>query len=370
MGTQNVKRLVVPDPILDAKELADIDALSKKYEKLTKPGLTSKAVKKIGEVTPSWLKELTSDIGESFSEQELLEEAMKVIAEGYNVIQENAAKFTISERLIVKSVNEAIKDQEISSVDEFCLVRGYELAKLVDRRKFVDLALAFGEGGVTGFVGFAGIPFNLVLSTFLYFRAVQAVAISYGFDVKSDPVELAYASEVFVASLSPRSSNASNPTSLIGRIMLVSELEAVKQTAKKSWTEMAARNGIPLLLTQMRALAHKSAQSALEGAGKKGLEQTVFKNVFEQIGKRLTLSSVERAVPVVGGVFGALFDTGYMNRTIAFASTFYHKRFLLEKQVRVEALASGKNHSEMFADFEMSVDISDMVEAEVEILED
>lgn len=40
------------------------------------------------------------------------------------------------------------------------------------------------EGGGTGAFGFWGLPFNLVLSTFLYFRAVQSIAMFYGYDVK------------------------------------------------------------------------------------------------------------------------------------------------------------------------------------------
>ena len=39
---------------------------------------------------------------------------------------------------------------------------------------------------------------------------------------------------------------------------------------------MIEKGGIPLLLAQMRALANKSAQKALQNAGQKGLENSVF----------------------------------------------------------------------------------------------
>ena len=99
----------------------------------------------------------------------------------------------------------------------------------------------------------------------------------------------------------------------------------------------------------MRALAHASARKALERAGKEGIERSVFRNVFEQIGKRLPQKAVQRGVPVVGGIIGALFDTGQMQRTLAIADAFYHKRFLVEKELRVMSLAAG-------VDLESSID--------------
>ena len=115
----------------------------------------------------------------------------------------------------------------------------------------------------------------------------------YGYDVKNDSTELVIASEVFTNALSPSTSDANNEaTNIIGKIMLMSQAAVVKQTAKKTWTDMAASGGIPLLLAQMRALAHKSAQKALQNVGAKGLENNIFKEAFEQIGRKLTLKAI------------------------------------------------------------------------------
>ena len=97
----------------------------------------------------------------------------------------------------------------------------------------------------------------------------------YGYDVKNDSAELMIASEVFTSALSPVSNDVNNEaTTLIGKIMVMGQAAVVKQTAKKTWTDMASRGGIPLLLTQLRALAHKiCADSASKGRGKKGLEK-------------------------------------------------------------------------------------------------
>lgn len=74
--------------------------------------------------------------------------------------------------------------------------------------------------------------FSIVLSIFLYYRAVQSVAMFYGYDVKNDSAELVIASEVFINALSPSSSGSDEMSSIIGKVMLMTEITAVKQTAK------------------------------------------------------------------------------------------------------------------------------------------
>ena len=86
-----------------------------------------------------------------------------------------------------------------------------------------------------------------MLSIFFYYRAVQSVAMFYGYDVKNDSAELVIASEVFMNALSPSSSGSDEMSSIIGKVMLMTEITAVKQTAKKTWSDMAARGGIGLL---------------------------------------------------------------------------------------------------------------------------
>ena len=112
---------------------------------------------------------------------------------------------------------------------------------------------------------------------------------------------------------------------------------------------MAKRGGATLLLAQMRALANNAAKKALQQAGKKGLEESVFKGVFEQIGKGLTKKAIGKAVPIAGGIIGGLFDTAMMNTVIEYADVFYNKRYLLEKEVRINMLidSSGNGLTEV-----------------------
>lgn len=335
------KQYVLPSPMINKKESESLITLTEKYKKMTAPTKLSKAGKKVVEIIPEPIKKAGKTAKESITEAELYSQCMKVVAEGFSVLEKQAAKMSISEKSILKKINATTKSNEITNLEEVCLARGYNISKLVSKYKTQDLGLALGEGAATGAFGFAGLPFNLVLSTFLYYRAVQSVAMFYGYDVKNDASELMIAGEVFMNALSPKSKGSNEVGSIIGKILVMTETTAIKQTVKKTWADMAACGGVRLLLTQMRALANKSAQKALEKAGQKGLEESVFKGVFEQVGKNMTKKAIGKAVPVIGAVIGGLFDTAMMSKVIDYADVFYNKRYLLEKEVRVNTLIEG-----------------------------
>lgn len=335
----NTQKIAIPSPLLDAKEEKSLDQLTERYEKLICPGKISQLGMKAAKLIPESVRKVGHEIGTTVAEQELYAQMMAIIANGFKIIEEQAAKFSINEKVIVTKVNQRVDGYEIEKLDEVSLARSYELAKLVDQYKNQDLLKAIVEGGGTGAFGFWGLPFNLVLSTFLYFRAVQSIAMFYGYDVKNDSTEMVIASQVFTSALSPANSDANNEiTSLIGKVMIMSKAATIKQTAKKGWTEMASRGGLPLLLTQIRALAHKTAKNALEKAGQKGLENSLFREAFEQIGRKLTLKSVGKAIPVASAIIGALLDTAQMKKVLEFADVFYQKRYILEKESRIYQL--------------------------------
>lgn len=333
------KNILLPSPIIDSKEDASIKILTERYEKLVKPGALAKTGKKIVKNIPEPIKNIGMAAKGAITEKELFAQCMKVAVEGFGILEKQAAKFTISESAIVKKVNDASKDVRITSLEEVCLARSYDISRLVNKYKTQDLGLALVEGGTTGYFGFAGLPFNLVLSTFLYYRAVQSIAMYYGYDIKNDHAELVIAGDVFMNALSPNSEGANEVAGIIGKIMLMTEITTVKQLSKKTWEEMAKHGGVTLLLCQMRALAYKTAQKALEKTGQKGLEESLFKGIFEQIGKKLSKKAVGKAVPVAGAVIGALFDTAQMNTVLEYADVFYNKRYLFEKEVRINTIA-------------------------------
>lgn len=336
------KAYIVPVPMIDTKEETSLVSLTERYNKLTRSGKLARAGAKIGEIIPEPVKKIGSSAKQTVTEAELFTQCMKVVADGFSILEKQAARMTVSESSIVAKINKTLNDNEISELEEVCLARSYDISRLVEKYKSRDIGIALAEGGITGYFGFAGLPFNLVLSMFLYYRAVQSVAMFYGYDVKNDSAELVIAGEVFMSALSPGSKGSDEISGIIGKVMLMTEMTAVKQTAKKTWTDMAARGGMSLLLTQMRALANKSAKTALEKAGRKGLENSLFREIFEQIGKKLTKKAIGKAIPVAGAVIGALFDTAQMNTILEYADVFYNKRYIMEKEARINTLLGVK----------------------------
>ena len=328
----------VIEPIIDKKEEASIDVLTEEYNKLIKPGVFSKIGKKAVEIIPEKIKELGKDLGDNISEKEIYIQMMKLVGEGFKTIEEQASKYSINEEEIIKRINKKSKNK-INSLDEVCLLRSYEIAKVVNNYKTQDIIAAAIEGASTGFFGFAGLPFNIVLSTFLFFRSVQSIAMFYGYDIKNDSSELIIANEIFKKALNPKDNAIDNETTTaIGKIMIITQTELVKQTAKKGWSEMASKGGAPLLIAQIRALASKAAQKALNKAGKKGLENNIFTETLELIGKKITLGSAPKLATGISTVFSAFIDTAQMKKVLEYADIFYQKRFILEKEERISRL--------------------------------
>lgn len=342
-----MKNLIKPIPILDMKEQDLLEKLSEEYEKYLKPGLFKQALthskNKISEIVPEGIKNTMTEFGNNISEQEIYNKVMKVVASGFAVLQEQAARLTISHDIVVKNISK--HNVGIINYDDVCFARSYHIQTTISKKTYQDYALAFTEGGVTGFFGFAGLPFNIALSFFIYYRAVQNIALYYGYNVKEDPAELHFASEVLMMAFAPNSTKAVNTIAeLIGKMMTLTKTTILKESLKKrTFSEMAQKGGIELFYVQVRALANKAAKNALDKAGSKNIEKSIFSEMLEQLGKRLPKSAAKKAVPVLGGVIGALFDTAYMNKILTLSQIVYHKRFLVEKEIRINFLIDNNN---------------------------
>lgn len=344
----------IPEPILDNRELTNLDDLNKQFEKITTPSKAISNVKntvsRIGSSLPAPIKSAAVQTGGHFknvagniTQAELFSQVMKIINESYGYLQGQLSKFTIIDRQVVKHVSNKLKRTELSGIQDFALLRSYEISKVVDSIKMRNFSTGLVEGGATGAFGFAGLPLNLALSNLLYFRVVQEVATYYGYDVKNDASEMMIAGEVFAQGMNPTQKVANNELSeSILKVLTIAELQATKAAAKKGWTEMIKHGGVPLALTQIRALANKAAEKALVKAGQKGIEFGVFKTVFEQIGKKITLKATSKSIPVVSAGISALIDSRQINKVFDYANIFYQKRFILEKETRVQELMEAK----------------------------
>lgn len=324
------------DSVLNQKEIDSLDRLNQRHKQLTTPNQFVQLAEKGMNLVPKEVKSFVSNIGNTLSEQELYKQCLEQLGTGFKVVLEQASKFSVNKESILKDLR---KVSQVRGYEEITTLRSYDIAKVVATYKTKDLALAFSEGAITGFAGFAGLPFNLVLSNFLYFRAVQAIAMYYGYDIQNDSGELVLASTVFSNALSPSQSLTQNDLSAaVTKLMLISKATIVGQTAKKGWADMAGKNSVTLLLTQIRALSNKQAQKALAKAGQKGLENTLFKEVFELMGKKITQKAIEKSIPYISAGISALIDTAQMNQVLEYADVFYQMRFITEKEQRIEQL--------------------------------
>lgn len=339
----------VPDPVLDDKELKEIDELTERYKRLVAPGRLQMMGKSIADAAPQQVKDAAGMIGGAVADtfngltrQELIANALEVAAEGFGKLEEQASKATVGRDYVLQRIDAGKQSEKVSELDEICLLRSYDVARVVADERLQHMGIALAEGGGTGAAGFWGLPANLALSMLIYFRAVQSVAMFYGYDVKGDSAEMEIAGDVLSKSMSPSDGGSKAANDYVGKLLVYGEAAAVKRAANRGWQAMIEAQGAALLLAKMRGTANKAAQKALEKGGEKALESNIFRNVFKEIGSKLTLKTISKAVPVVGAGFGALFDTAQMSKVLEFADVFYHKRFILEKPERVEELTGIK----------------------------
>lgn len=346
-----MNNLIVPNPVINLDESKQLELLQQKYEKMMTPNVIVKTGKKlsakVGEYVPDKVKEAGVTLSDALTEADFYKKAMEYAASGFAELEKIAAKMTVSEKRAVQKVNKTIDTFEISSLDEICFARVNDIAKIVNKYRSSDILIATLEGAGTGCFGFWGLAPNFVASTFLYFRTVQSVATYYGYDVKNNASEMEIASSIVVSAFDPTADATNNElTAAIGKFMVFTETTAVKQASNKTWAAMIEHGGLGLLIAQIRALSNGFARKALETAGKKGFEQKAFSNILEQLGKKATLKNTGKAMPVLGAAFGAFFDTAQMKKMIDYADVFYGKRFVEEKELRINAIINPTQNDE------------------------
>ncbi len=333
--------LSIPVPIHDKKEIELIEKLTKKYEKFTTPGKLTKFIRTVGSVTsnfigkmtPNKVKEMAGNAFKQASEIEFIKEALKQAASGGNIVAGLIAKHTIDKNALIKTFQK--HDIQIETYEEIVFVRSYCAEKVSRKDNVWNITASGSEGTATGFFGIFGVPIDLVLSFLLYFRAVQSVAFSYGYNVKEDPAELEIASQVLFLCLAPSAENGGKTIAgMLGKMMLFAEGAALQKGLNKSFGKMITEGGVQLFFVQLRAMANGAAKIALEKAGQKGLEAGVLQGILKQFASVLTKKAAQRSIPVVSALVGGLVNVYTMNKILEGANLIYHKRFLLEKEER------------------------------------
>lgn len=325
---------------LNSKEEKRFKEITKQWENFTKPGLVEtnlkNITKKVDKYIPKKVKEKLPEYIDKALSSNIIAKVLKISAKGYLGLGKNVSRYTLSKKRIEKDIKKITGTTYTFS--EFSNIKSYELEKIVTNNKIKKQLTAMVEGGVTGFFGYWGIPFNIAFSMLMYYRTVQYIALAYGFDAINEPQEMEIASEVLINCMSPNiDSTGASAGAYIARSMFCTEMSSLASSlaGKKTFEEMAKKGGAQLFYTQIRALAHKSAQKGLEKAGEKGIQNSILRKLLEQVAKKLPKQFAGKAVPVLGAFVGAGFDTFYTNRILTGANLQYHKRFLIEKSKNV-----------------------------------
>jgi EcsC protein family len=324
-----------------------LEKLTDDYRKFVAPGRVGRAVsaltKQIGSVAPDRLQRLAADAIGIAAESDFIKAALTHAGRGFQEIVKHASRFAQSPKRVIEVLR--FNGVLVERFEHVCRQRSYEIERVCTGLNHRDILAAVAEGAATGAPGLIGVPFNIALSFFLYFRAAQSTALYYGYDVLGDPRELEFASEVTLASLAPNAEKGAETLGgLIGKMMVAANVSALRHAlARRTYEEMARRGGAELLYVQIRAMANKAAARALRGAGTEGLESSVFRTLLERVGSRLPKEAGKKAVPLLGAVIGGLSDGWYMSRVLRGSNLIYHKRFLFEKEHRVRLLDGGDN---------------------------
>ena len=90
------KLYVIPNPIIDLREMKALETLNQEYERLTSPGKLAVVGDKLSALVPRKIKEVGKTAKDAISEQELFEEIMKVFSEKFTEVQKYAAVMTVN----------------------------------------------------------------------------------------------------------------------------------------------------------------------------------------------------------------------------------------------------------------------------------
>ena len=243
----------------------------------------------------------------------------------------------------IQTLSKSIKkfqkiNPEVQSIDQIKNMKGYEIEKIVNSIDIGTYLTTIMQSAPTGAMGIAGLPVNIILSIFIQYRTVQLIAMHYGYDIKNSPSELEYASAVLIEIISKdKVSDTGGLNEIIGKMMAEAELTSLRSALSKSnvtYAQMALNGGIQQLYVKIRAITNKAAVEALNKANTKGIENKLIKKILEALSKKMTQRAGAKAVLGLSAVLSVLIDTYQINKVLKVANIIYHKRFLIEKEMR------------------------------------
>jgi hypothetical protein len=330
--------------MLDEKEERALEHLDRAYEKFMQKSLISRGAdivrEKTKEIMPEKLQVYNEDMQKFLkskmdiaSSTEIWKKVMKLAGEGFIVLQGVSAKHTIDEKKVIKKMQEI--NSGVDALDKFDQMRSYQIEKIIlsnDWKLYVENIL---QAASTGAVGAVGIPFNIILATFIQFRTIQLIAMHYGYDVKGSQVEMDYASSVYLQIISKgKVIDTDGYGEIISKMMAQAELGALRKALRtKTYGQMIQEGGIQLIYVQIRAIANRAAKNAIGLAGQKEIENKSLKKILQAVSEKMSQRIGAKAIPGISAILNVLIDTRQIYKIIKMSNVIYQKRFLLDKEM-------------------------------------
>ncbi|WP_209122101.1 EcsC family protein [Alkalihalobacillus sp. BA299] len=204
---------------------------------------------------------------------------------------EDARERIIEQAKVFNAEIEEVKDIKGLSIEKLNFMAKQQMAK--------QRLLSMGQGGVAGMGGIILLGMDLPAMIAINMRAIQLIALSYGYDVKR-PAEMMIALKVFhVASL---------PKDLQGGAW-----EAL-------WEEVQAEDYDEWFYTGNEEVADIS------------WIQHPLRQLIKAMMIMLLRKKLIQGVPLIGMAFGATLNYQFSRQVTEVAQRFYQKRLLLEKE--------------------------------------
>jgi len=317
-----------PSPVLDVEERHLVKRLNHRYQRLTAPRRLGLGIRRAGRSAAQavrtrlgwrWLDRV-EDVARSGEVQAM----MGLTAQALETVSRSASRMTIDAKVATRSLGAA--GLGVRRFDQICALRSYQIDRVVTSRSATAWLPAASVGAVSGIAGLAGLPVAIVSSLFLAFRCAQDTALHYGYDPTRAPGEMEFAAAVTLLALAPDKLDTDDP---VGRI-LDALMRASTHRELRATLGPARRRGLTV------------TEGALDRSDPArhwdGLDAVLLHDLATAMGTRVARGIGGRAIPVVGAIAGGLLDGVTLHRVGRVATLVYHKRFLVEKQVRVARL--------------------------------
>ncbi len=228
--------------------------------------------------------------------------AVEIAVAGCLDAGQDMVKFTYDKEKAVKK----FEKEGITSLEELYRIDVSELDKLARRVVLENKVTGFVEGFTFGLGSITAAIADIPIFFTLTFRVMQQIASIYGYDPE-DPKEKLY------------------------MIKLMSLATAIQGTGK-----LTVQAELQTLRIGIKRYTFKKLQ---EMGGKYSVILTA-RTVGKNVGLRLTKKTLLKGIPIIGGIFGGLFNYGFIKQMADVSNMMYKKRFLEDKLEKEENITN------------------------------